>query len=232
MSPYTIQGLFHLYFDLVLFIISGKILYHHWKTPNLIGKYLGLGFFLAAIEYLVLSLSLFLFPTDPVMIRISGIIAWPFAYLATGTTWLAIGVLYPKFPAKMFFWVIMAVAVLSVYLYGFPFRPAAYNEAGLVTWDHPPIVIIMGALFFFGTFGSIGITFIYRTLKQKEVVKGLLMGLGMFSSLLFLPTTYQVKTFESYIFLSLLTAVGFTLMMLGVLWPTKTSPQQPTPTSP
>ncbi|HKZ34551.1 MAG TPA: hypothetical protein VJ179_01630 [Patescibacteria group bacterium] len=228
MSPYTIQGLFHLYFDLVLFIISGKILYHHLKQPNLIGKYLGLGFLFAAIEYLILSLSLFLFPYDPIMIRVSGIIAWLFAYLATGTAWLAIGVLYPKFPAKLFFWVIMAVAAFSIYLYGYPLRPAVYNEAGLVTWDHPPIVIIMGAIFFLGTFGSIGITFIYRTLKQKEVVKGLLMGLGMFSSLLFLPTTYQVKTFESYIFLSLLTTVGFTLMALGVLWPAKSSSQSNT----
>ena len=70
----------------------------------------------------------------------------------------------------------------------------------------------------------IGVGFIYKTLKSKQYLKGGLLGFGLAIGTLFLPVTYQVATFNAYIFFNILAATGFALIIAGLISYSSTAP--------
>ncbi len=74
-----------------------------------------------------------------------------------------------------------------------------------------------------GTWIPLGMALIYKTIRQKQAIKGIVSGLGFAVAIIFLPLTYQTKDFQSFLFLTFLTGVGFTLALMGVLWPTSST---------
>src|SRR3989338_847281 len=164
MTPLQVQGLFHLYFDLMFFILGIKLWSHYKNSQNLLAKYLSLSFIFAGFEYIFLAIPPLFLSDDLISVKwMGGVFAMVLFYIAIAYAWFMLPILFPKFP----------------------FKPA--------------------------------MAFIIKTLKSKMYVQGLTLGFGLLFVILFMPITYQVTTFGSYVFFSSLAAAGFTLCALGVV---------------
>ena len=218
MTPLQVQGLFHLYFDLMFFILGIKLWSHYKNSQNLLAKYLSLSFIFAGFEYIFLAIPPLFLSDDLISVKwMGGVFAMVLFYIAIAYAWFMLPILFPKFPFKpaMAFFGLLAAVMVSLSIY--PFAPALINKAGVIDYGFPPIVILTASLLLMGTFVPVTVAFIIKTLKSKMYVQGLTLGFGLLFVILFMPITYQVTTFGSYVFFSSLAAAGFTLCALGVV---------------
>ena len=216
MSPLLVQGLFHLYWDVLFFLIGWKLWTSYKIHQNPLAKYIALSVIFAGIEYLFFVVSIFVFPDNLYLVKVANNISWVFVYLAIGCAWVAFKYIYPKFPLKLFLMVLGSIGAVMLYLNSVPFTPAFINSGGFIDWGDVDLVMMVGSILLMGTFVPMGLSFIYRTLKKRFVVKGLVFGLGFVVTIVFMPATYSVESLSTYIFLAMLAALGMTLVTVGV----------------
>jgi len=219
MSPLLVQGLFHLYWDVLFFLLGWKLWTSYKVHKNPLAKYLALSFIFAGIEYIFFIVSIFVFPSNFVLIKIANNISWIFVYLSIGSAWIACKYLFPKFPLTLSLLVLGMVGAVMLYLNSVPFVPASLNSGGFINWGDADIVMMVGSILMIGTFVPMGLSFIYRTLKKRSFVKGLVFGLGFVVTIVFMPATYSVESLSKYIFFATLAVVGMTLVIVGVFLP-------------
>jgi len=211
----------------VLFLVITSRLFHQYKeTGNRLAKYLGISFLLGGIEYAFLGVPMLFFPHEFVLLKITGIIAWIFVYFVLITAWTAVSYVYPKFPLKPLFVVLTFVFIgIIVYLVS-PFVPAFINEAGIIDYADTPAMMV-GGLLLTGTYLPMGLVFFYRAYKKKLYVKGITFGLGLVLNLIFLPISYQVNNYSTFVFFTVLAALGMTSIAIGVLLSSSAPTPQP-----
>lgn len=215
MTPITIQALFNIYYDVVFFVIVFRLYQVYKKDCNLFTRYLLLAFLSGAIEYLFIALPLLLTPTNFLLIKIAGFIAWVFSLGFVWFGWVALASIFPKFPLKITLFFLSLAWTTILILYFIPFHPAYINQAGIMDWGHTTTMIIGGMLFSITSL-ILGILFIYHSIRHKFFLKAATFGIGLATYLTFLPLTYQVHTFDMFILMNILASLGFILMAVGM----------------
>lgn len=228
MSPHIFQGFFHLYIDIIVALIAVKLWISYKKSGNLIAKNLSIAMTLYILEYIALTFAIFFLFDNPLAVRYIGAFGWIFAYAGTIMMYWALTYIYPKLPRRVPVVVFALLGFISALAYLFPLRPALVNHVGIINFDHPAPVILIGSLFFMGTWIPMGVALIFKTIRQKQAIKGIVSGLGFAIAIIFLPLTYQTEDFQSFLFLTFLTGIGFTLALIGIFWPTISSEEAKT----
>src|SRR3989338_5753749 len=129
MTPLQVQGLFHLYFDLMFFILGIKLWSHYKNSQNLLAKYLSLSFIFAGFEYIFLAIPPLFLADDLISVKwMGGAFAMVLFYIAIAFAWFMLPILFPKFPFKpaMAFFTVLAVVMIFLSIY--PFNPALINK--------------------------------------------------------------------------------------------------------
>ncbi|HKZ34503.1 MAG TPA: hypothetical protein VJ179_01375 [Patescibacteria group bacterium] len=217
MTPLVYQGVFHIYLNIVMFLIGYGLLKRSKESGDRMLKYIAFGFFAAGIEYLFIGLPLFFFPYEFYLVKMSGFVAWILSYFTVFFMWYATKFVYQKFPVKPMLVGLTIIWSWMLYRYLVPFQLAFINEAGIMDWAHSQVIMV-GGLLFMGTYLPYGVVFIIRGIQKKLYFKAFTFGLGFAGYLLFLPLTYQVETFPTYIFMTLLAGMSMTLVAVGVLF--------------
>ena len=106
------------------------------------------------------------------------------------------------------------------------FVPAFINEAGIIDYADTPAMMV-GGLLLTGTYLPMGLVFFYRAYKKKLYVKGITFGLGLVLNLIFLPISYQVNNYSTFVFFTVLAALGMTSIAIGVLLSSSAPTPQP-----
>ncbi|HLD11726.1 MAG TPA: hypothetical protein VJB91_02380 [Patescibacteria group bacterium] len=217
MTPLVYQGVFHIYMNLLMLLIGYTLLKRSKESGDRMLRFIAIGFFAAGVEYLFIGLPLFFFPYEFYLVKMSGFVAWILSYFTVFFMWYATKFVFQKFPVKPMLVALTIIWAWILYRYLVPFQLAFINEAGIMDWAQNQAIMV-GGLLFTVTYLPYGVVFFIRGFQKKMYFKALTFGLGMAGYLLFLPLTYQVKTFPTYLFLTAMAGLSMTLITVGVLF--------------
>jgi len=217
MSHLLVQGLFHIYYVFVFFSLSLKLWMHGRKTGNLIARNWGISFMFAGFEYISLASAILFFPYNAqAVVWLSGVVATIFTILTLAFGLIVVSYIVPKLPVRPLLALLGLICVGMIALNLTSYEPKGITPMGTLDLTLPKGQIVVISLLLMLVFVPIAIGFIYRTFKKHMYVRGICMGVGLLTSVFFLPLTYQVKVYSAYVFFSFIASFGFLLLVSGV----------------
>lgn len=212
------EALFHSFFFLLFFFSAWSMWRRYRINGSILSKYLSLSFLFGGIEYIFLTLSILVFPYDPFLAKILGLfVAMPVFYIAMLWIWLMLPYVFPKFPMKVVIGT-LALLLFATFVVNFlSSKPLPLTEAGVLLFAVSDLSMLFTGLLMLGTFIPLTSIVVWRSVKSKLYFQAVTIGAGLTIQIIFMPLTYQAKTFESYIFLSLAALTGFLLVTVGII---------------
>lgn len=217
MHHLIVQGLFNISYLLAFISIAAKLWSNAKKTKSPISKCLSLSSFFVAIEYVCFSVATLLFAHNLLGIKIAGVLTDVFFFTALCCAVPVIAYAFPKFPPKPLVIIMALAGAIVAVIDSYRFNPDGINHLGLVDFTFPSLTVNVEEIAMLLVFGPISVAFMYVALRKKAYMTGASFSVGLLLTIVCFPLTYLAKTYETFVFFSLLVSLGLFIMVLGIV---------------